>query len=110
MDKIAKVFLWASTLVGLILLIIGGVSLVNLGLKQWVFTKADSQQCAYIQPVPAPVTIGSVSLLGQSSSTAVQQCQDQQSAQKQTDAATATAELLVGAPVFLFFFKKARQN
>lgn len=100
MTKIKEVFLWLSTLIGLVLLIVGGVGILNLGLRAWVFTKADSIACAYIQPVPVKGQPDPVRQL--------KDCQDQQTAQKQNDAAQDVALILVGAPVFLGFFKKAR--
>ncbi|MHB8483893.1 MAG: hypothetical protein ACYDBV_14435 [Nitrospiria bacterium] len=97
-------FLWAITVVGLVTVLVGGIQLVNIGLKEWVFTKADSTACAYIQPMAFPVQIQS------NSSTAVEQCKEQQAAQTQNTASQAVAELIVGLPIFLYFLKLARNS
>ncbi len=41
-ELIRTIYLYLFSLVGLVLITIGAVRLVNLGLRAWIFTKADS--------------------------------------------------------------------
>jgi len=43
-SAIRTIYLYIFSLLGLVLLIIGGVRIVNMGLKAFVFTQADEQQ------------------------------------------------------------------
>ncbi len=55
---IRTIYLYLFALLGLVLLIIGGVRFVDMGLKAFVFTKAEEEQrLAYKQPsyIPYPV-------------------------------------------------------
>src|SRR3989344_5972066 len=51
---IRRVYLYLTSLIGLILVLIGTTQLVNLALKTWVFTKADDNFYAGC-PIPAVV-------------------------------------------------------
>jgi hypothetical protein len=48
---IRTIYLYLFALVGLIMVTVGTAQLVNLGLKVWVFTKADVIDYSYSQPV-----------------------------------------------------------
>ncbi|HLC62851.1 MAG TPA: hypothetical protein VJJ21_00875 [Candidatus Nanoarchaeia archaeon] len=52
---IRTIYLYAFSLLGLVLLIIGSVGFVNMGLKAYVFTGADQQRYIYEQPIAYPV-------------------------------------------------------
>lgn len=90
------------TLIGLVISIVGAIGLVDLALKTWVFTKADND-CYYSFPVGVPEK-GSVV----SEADYQKQCLENQTARRQTKAATSTAQIIIGIPVFLFFFKTAK--
>ncbi len=48
---IRKIYLYIFAMLGLVLLTIGGVRFVNMGLKAWIFTKADQEQrLSYLKP------------------------------------------------------------
>ena len=51
---IRKIYLYTFSLVGLVLVVIGGVRLVGLGLKAFVFTKADVY---YEYPMARPMKV-----------------------------------------------------
>lgn len=52
---IRTVYLYLFSLVGLVLLVIGGVRFVNMGLKAFVFTQADEEyRINYSQPMNVP--------------------------------------------------------
>lgn len=52
---IRNVYLYLFSLIGLVLMVVGGVGLVNLGLKAFIFTQADMQN-SFSYPVAPPVT------------------------------------------------------
>ncbi len=57
---VRTIYLYIFALLGLVLLIIGGVGFINMGLKAFVFTKAEEEQrLAYGQP-PMPYSIEKV--------------------------------------------------
>ena len=51
---VRTIYLYLFTLVGLALLIIGGVRFVEMGLKAFVFTKAEQEQRVLYQTPPYP--------------------------------------------------------
>ena len=53
-ELIRTIYLYAFSLLGLVLLIIGSVGFVNMGLKAYVFTQADQQRYLYEQPIAYP--------------------------------------------------------
>ncbi|MFA5076435.1 MAG: hypothetical protein WC480_03405 [Patescibacteria group bacterium] len=54
---IRTIYLYLFALVGLVLLVIGGVGLVNMGLKIYVFTQADKTDQLYFNAPYPPVAI-----------------------------------------------------
>lgn len=52
---VRTIYLYLAALFGLVLLSIGGIRLLDMGLKAWVFTEADNEQRMYAhQPPMAP--------------------------------------------------------
>ena len=49
---VRTIYLYLFALVGLGMLVIGCSMIINLGLKAWVFTQADSQDTYYSRPIP----------------------------------------------------------
>lgn len=98
-NKIKQFFVWLFTLVGLVLTIIGMVSVLNLALKHYVFPKAEEGYCVEPLPIPDGKTVDSNYL---------KNCRDQQDAQRQRDAASALAEVIVGVPVLFGFYRKTK--
>lgn len=53
---IRTVYLYIFALLGLILIIIGGVNFIDMGLKTFVFTKADEEEkLSYFNSMPYPL-------------------------------------------------------
>lgn len=109
---IRKVYLYLTSLIGLVLILIGAISLVNLGLKTWIFTKADNEFYGSPCYEPQPVVKGEeVRAQGQLSK---EDCEKQQaesrSARRQSDAARSVAFLLVGAPVYFYHWTKIKDE
>ena len=129
---IRTIYLYLFALVGLIMVVIGASMLINLGLKTWVFTKADEQpQYASMPVMPTALeksgevkTVESlVACSDKCSLTAEQKTQldqwlkdyqearssekfqssfDYKTQQRQRDAAQAIAFILVGLPLYLY--------
>lgn len=100
--------MYLVSLITLVMIVVAAVGLINLGLKQWVFTKADSDfyyiprvECLAEDESCDPKSIDQEEL---------QRQEDQRSAQKQRDAAQDIAMLLVATPVFVFHFRLARKE
>ncbi len=118
MQHIKKIYLYVVSLVGLIILIVAGVTLINMGLKAWVFTKADSNigyapQISCAQPPSAPDTTNAKPPECSDPNYAAKQKQietDQRAAQRQSDAAHAIAMIIVGVPVFVYHWRLARKE
>lgn len=113
---IKKVYLYVVSLISLIILVIAAIMLINLGLKTWVFPKADDNYYAYPAYVNCPA-------MDEQTRKTVVECNDpdyakkeeervknERSAQKQRDASQAIAMILVAAPVFLYHWRLARKE
>src|ERR1700687_5837614 len=119
MAWIKKVYLYAVSLISLIILVIAAIMLINLGLKTWIFTKAD-QDIYYPQPMcaaasPPAIKSGTTDSMIYPSPCNVnndykKQQLDARNAQKQRDAAQALAMIIVATPVFLYHWKLARKE
>lgn len=117
------VYLYLMTTIGLVVLIIGFVSLINLGLKALIFTKAESDYYESIKPSPLYLereveqvnTIKSCEDLSDTDKQVIEnwlsdyqkwkdqeQTIDYKRARRERDAAQALAMILVGFPVYLY--------
>lgn len=108
-----KVYLYLFAIIGLILVIIGSVSFVNLGLRKFVFTNADYP--CYEAPAVVYDKSGAAKVLT-AEEQAVEdekqkrQCEDQKSADKQRQAASALAQLIIGLPLYLYHWMVIRKE
>lgn len=108
MPWLKKVYLYLFSAVGLVLMIIGSVQLVNLGLKTYVFTKAD----VYPQyPMAKPTTIDEEELIQQPNQEEMEKYQREDlTSRRQRQAANAIAMLLIGIPLFTFHWRIIRKE
>ena len=104
---IRKVYLYLTSFIGLILMLIGGVRLVNLGLKTWIFTKADNQMYGQVCYEPQPVKDGQAPAQMSKADCDKQQA-DNRAAQKQSEASDSIAFIIVGLPVYLYHWNKIK--
>ncbi len=118
---IKKVYLYLVSLISLVILVIASIMLINLALKTWVFTKADDSyyyppklDCPANLPDDASKSEGIYVDPGCSDPNYVENERkaemDRRAAQKQRDAATAIAMIIVAAPVFYYHWKLARKE
>lgn len=111
--NIRRVYLYLTSLIGLILIIIGTVQLVNLALKTWVFTKADEQFHYCIdRETKRPLKEGEEVPKPTEEEKAEQrrQCEEEKTARRQADAARSIAFIVVGAPVWFYHWGKVKQE
>lgn len=107
MPKFRTIYLYLFSLVGLVLIIIGSVQLINLGLKTYVFTKAD--QPTYISsPRAKPIDGEEVGELDKELEE--EQQKEATASRRQRDAAQAVSLLIVGVPIYLYHWNLARKE
>lgn len=107
---IRKIYLYLFSTVGLILVIIGGVMLVNLALKAFIFTKAEFNY-EYPQPVSAPVKSGDNAAVVQLSKEELDAYnKNQRESQRQRDIAQALAQIIIGIPLYLYHWRVIRNE
>lgn len=132
-DAVRKIYLYLFSLVGLVLLIIGCVSFLNMGLKAFIFTQADQQlRLDYQRPIDKPYFIeedeiaveGEVELtLTQSQKVELQRIfeehnrwEEKQSeidyitVTRQRTAAMNLALILIGLPLYLYHWLTIRRE
>ena len=72
---IRTIYLYLFTLIGLVLITIGSVNLINLGLKRFIFTKADQELNYNLRP-PLPVMIEGKTATEEDLISAMEKCQE----------------------------------
>jgi len=110
---IRKIYLYTFSLVGLVLVVIGGVRLVGLGLKTFVFIKADVYyEYPMARPVKvAPIPEGKAEEFQQPSKEEIEAYQrDQRTANRQREAAESLAMIIVGLPLYLYHWRMVRKE
>lgn len=112
MQNIKKIYLYLVSLVSLFIVVFGAISLLNMGLKTWVFTKADKDFYAYpMCPTEvAPDPSGKSVAYKCDEAEQQKRAEDSREAQKQRDAANSLAMIIVGAPVFYFHWRLVRKD
>ncbi|MFA5853508.1 MAG: hypothetical protein WC866_00320 [Patescibacteria group bacterium] len=112
-NTIRQIYFYAATLIFLIMSVIAAISLLNLGMKTYVFTKADfaynSCDMGYARPMPVAVEEGakqpSQADLDAQKSECEKNQEEQRDAQRQNSLAQYIAMLVVSAPLFVLHFK-----
>lgn len=113
---IRKIYLYLFALIGLVLVTIGCVRLVGLGLKTYIFTKADMY---YEYPMMRPVKVAPVSEvpmekveeITQPSKEEIEEYQNKQRASnRQREAAESLAFIIVGLPLYLYHWQVIKKD
>jgi len=118
MHNIKKIYLYLVSVIALIIMVIGGIILLNMALKTWVFTKADNNfyldtyRCASVSPTTEPATEKPVTptCTPEQEEKQRKEQEEQKTANKQRDAAQALAMILVASPVWYFHWRLARKE
>ncbi|OIO48289.1 MAG: hypothetical protein AUJ32_00860 [Parcubacteria group bacterium CG1_02_40_82] len=129
---IRTVYLYIFAMLGLVLLTIGGVRFADMGLKAFVFTKADEEQRLYNkQPSFAPVSTDKLGSLASDSQTTLSESERQNirqwlsdyknwqeqktnidpvTAQRHRDASLNLALILIGLPLYLYHWATIKKD
>lgn len=109
--SLKKAYLYLVSVISLVIAVIGAIMIINLGLKAWVFTKADQNYYSYpcTQPV-ADVSGKSVPCDQATIDEQKKQAQDNQASQRQNTAAQALAMIIVATPVWWFHWRLAKRE
>ncbi len=116
---IRKIYLYLFTLIGLALITIGCVKLVSLGLKTYIFTKADVYyEYPMARPIKiAPIKEGIYPELAEGQQPAKEEIdayqEKQKTANRQREASESLAFIIVGLPLYLYHWriiKKEKEN
>lgn len=101
--SLRKLYLYLFSAIGLIMVVVAVVNVTDLGLRSYVFTKADD---IYYAPYPGEVTDPD-----KISEEEKRMIADKQSvAQKQREISNAIAMLLVGVPLYLYHWKTIQKD
>ncbi len=111
-ELIKTIYLYTFSLVGLVLIIIGSIKLINLGLKTYIFTKADK---LLIYPAPIyPKTPGVEQLIPEEQKRLQEEQlkyeKEMRISEKQREVAYSVSFLIVGIPVFLYHWRLVQKN
>ncbi len=108
--SLKKAYLYLVSVISLVICVIGGITLLNMGLKTYVFTKADRDY--YGGPCIAKYNPDGSQSPCSAEETARQeeQSNNARSAQKQRDAAQALSMIIVAAPVWWFHWRLAKRE
>ena len=126
---VRTIYLYLFALLGLVLLTIGSVRFVDMGLKTFVFTKADDQQRYYESAMPMPYQLQRVEKLADDeelTDTEKEQIKlwladyekakekkeniDPVIARRHRDASMNLALILIGLPLYLFHWRIIRKE
>ena len=118
MQHIKKIYLYLVSVIALVIMVIGGIILLNMALKTWVFTKADNNFYLDTYRCSAPVTTTEPATEKTTEPTCTpeqeekqrKEQEEQKTANKQRDAAQATAMILVASPVWFFHWRLAKRE
>jgi hypothetical protein len=129
---VRTVYLYIFAMLGLVLLTIGGVRFADMGLKAFVFTKADEEQRLYNkQPSFAPMPTDKIESLASDSQTTLSESERQSiqqwlsdyknwqeqranidpiTAQRHRDASLNLALILIGLPLYLYHWATIKKD
>jgi len=127
-DSVVRtIYLYIFALLGLVFITIGGVQFVDMALKAFVFTQADNEQRIFARQPPMPATRPDMerwatdeALTPEQRATVQQWLADYETwrdtsakldvvtAQRQRQASTSLALILVGLPLYFFHWRMIR--
>jgi hypothetical protein len=123
-------YLYLAALIGLLLVTIGGVRLVDLGLRSWVFTAADRLDAMHMYQPPLPHALERVRAAAEPESGLTEEeramirqwlaeyrrweerqvSADPVLARRQAAAASSLAMILIGLPLYLYHWGTIRRE
>lgn len=115
-QHIKKIYLYLVSVIALVIMVIGGIILINMALKTWVFTKADNNfyldtyRCSQATTEPTTEKPVTPTCTAEQEEKQRKEQEEQKTANKQRDAAQATAMILVATPVWYFHWRLAKRE
>lgn len=126
---IRTIYLYAFALLGLVLLVISGIRFLDMGLKAFIFTKADQEQrIAYKQP-PIPYRMEKLEALSEGASLSITDKADLQqliadyqawketsadidpiTSRRQQTASSSLAMILIGLPLYSYHWSVIKKE
>lgn len=106
---IRTIYLYAVSLITLVMIIISTVTLINLALKTWVFTKADQPQYYEIYSEAVDPKTG-ISYTEEERAKLKQEQEERYQIQKQSEAINSLSMLLVASPLFFFHWRLTKKE
>lgn len=107
-EWVKKVYLYLFSAIGLVIIIVGAVELIGIGLKAWVFTKADVY---YQYPSSKIINSEEQEVYQEPDPKALEEYQKNDLAsRRQRQASNAMAMIIVGTPLFLYHWRLARKE
>lgn len=108
--SLKKAYLYLVSVISLVIWVFGGIMLLNMALKTWVFTKAD-RDFYYSPCIGAYAPDGrETKCSSEEEQRALKEREDARAAQKQRDAAQALSMIVVAAPVWWFHWRLAKRE
>ena len=109
--SLKKAYLYLVSIISLIIIVVASIMLINMALKTWVFTKADTNfymhECFPGKPVE---NTAEAECTAEEKAAQEKINADNRAAQKQRDAAQSVSMLLVAVPVWFFHWRMARKE
>lgn len=110
---IKKIYLYLLALIGIVLVLVGGVKLINLGLKTFIFTEAE-QFYPYPSPKPVPTIrddAGKEIIYEEPSpEELVEYYEKSTRSRREAEAANSLALIIVGLPLYLYHWNIIRKE
>jgi len=126
---IRKIYLYLFSIIGLVLMVIGSVGIIDLALKAWIFTDAESEEKMYALQPPQPWSLEKTNSLAENSELTAEEREavsrwlqdyeaweerqknyDPLKSRRQRQIANNIAMLLVGLPLYLFHWRLIRRE
>jgi len=124
---IRTIYLYLFTIVGLTLLVIGSVRFVDMGLKMFVFTKADANQKYYDRPIMVPYSLEKLEIAKEDEGFTEEEREsikqwledyekieeeqiDQITVNRHRDASINLAMILIGLPLYIYHWRLIRKE
>ena len=116
---IKTIYLYLVSIIGLMMIVVPTGSLINLGLKTWVFTKADMYYYDYPQQIACDIPTDQTGV--STTKPSLEDCatlqiknkdveQNQRLSNRQRELANNLAFLIVGIPLFSYHWYLARKK
>lgn len=102
--NIRVLYLYLFSFVGLLIVVIGSISLIDLGLKTFVLKDASLYK-TYVDQVAAPDKVPSVS-----QEELDRRAEEQANRDRQMQLANAIAMITVGTPLYMYHWKKIQKE